>query len=98
MSGMQEARGVEQNAVNAVAVGLEDRRHRLALGIGVEDVERHAEVPRLASQDGVELLGRRRAVKFRLATAQILHVRALDEQEFHRSPISRKGILGPAPG
>ena len=83
MAGMEEARRIEQDAVDAGTVGPVDRRHRLAFGVGVEDVERHAQRLGLAPQKGVQFLGGRRAVQLGLAPPEIFHVGALDQQQLH---------------
>lgn len=83
---MQEACGVEQDAVDPGAVSPVDRRDRLAFGVGVEDLEGHIEHARLPAHHGVEFLGCRGSIELRLATAQILHVSALNQQQLHRCP------------
>ncbi len=81
--GMQEARGIEQDAVDIGAIGLVDRRDRLALGVGVEDVQGHVELAGLAAHDGIQFLGRGRPIELGLAAPQIFHVGALDQQQLH---------------
>ena len=80
---VQEARRIEQDAVDICPVRPVDRRDGLALHVGVEDVEFDIEPPRLPAQVGVQFLGGDGAVQFRLAAAQILHVGALDQQQLH---------------
>ena len=80
---MEEAGRIEQDTVDAAALGLAYRRHRLTFTTCVEDVEAHAQLARLLAQQRIEFPGRRRAVELGLAAAQRLHVGPLDEQQLH---------------
>ena len=61
---------------------------RLAFSIGVENVQPDPELFGLPAQQVVELAGRGRSIQLGLAATQILHVRALDEQQLHGSSIN----------
>ena len=65
---------VHDEALDAgVGEGM-DRVDQRALVVGLEELHRHAELPRLGADEPLEILQGRRAVDFRLALAKPVQV------------------------